>query len=509
MKKIIFISIILLYVSPLFSQNGIEPVYTGSFGSVTINNQVYNQFSLRPELAFGKIGLGLDLYFYFDQDGNLYEENWNFSSTKDAYKTLVDKIYYLRWGLPYDDIYFRIGSLPNITLGNGSLVNGYSNVMDYPRVRRTGFNFKYKFQNFRLQFVHSDLKELKEPGLIAIGGTFEYIKNLDFSFNVVMDPNQRKGLLDSDGDGYPDFVEPGYENNSNQWHSNQTILNWLGDDCNETIPLNECNSLINSVQDEMQDYSNLLGLDSKEEVAGLSMGLTYTLNDNIKIYSEFSQLSGNTLNPYDVTTQEELYNNYNDKLGYGFIPIGIKAEWDKVTMELDYRQNSENYLFNYWDQNYDHNRAMVITDENDESIVMTKEDKLYLYGKSKGASLSIKSNFLKVFQLEMTYQHLNGDKWDSSLNDYKADQNSTFYTKLDIDTSKINKVRIAEIFYKQSYASKPFSFNPDENTLFGYNIGVEMADNMILILKGRKSYVYDDGDYRPVKTTQIETQIIF
>ena len=59
----------------------------------------------------------------------MYEENWNFSSTKDAYKTLVDKIYYLRWGLPYDDIYFRIGSLQNITLGNGSLVNGYSNVM--------------------------------------------------------------------------------------------------------------------------------------------------------------------------------------------------------------------------------------------------------------------------------------------------------------------------------------------------------------------------------------------
>ena len=149
MKKIIFISIILLYISPLFSQNGIEPVYTGSFGSVTINNQVYNQFSLRPELAFGKIGLGLDLYFYFDQDGNLYEENWNFSSTKDTYKTLVDKIYYLRWGLPYDDIYFRIGSLPNITLGNGSLVNGYSNVMDYPRVRRAGFNFKYKPNTYK------------------------------------------------------------------------------------------------------------------------------------------------------------------------------------------------------------------------------------------------------------------------------------------------------------------------------------------------------------------------
>ena len=89
------ISLILLFVGYIYTQD-IDPVYTGSFGSVTINNQVYNQFSLRPELIFGKIGLGLDLYFYFDQDGNLYDENWNFSSSKDVYKTLVDKIYFCK-----------------------------------------------------------------------------------------------------------------------------------------------------------------------------------------------------------------------------------------------------------------------------------------------------------------------------------------------------------------------------------------------------------------------------
>ena len=496
---------------------GIDPVYTGSFGSVTINNQVYNQFSLRPELAFGKIGLGLDLYFYFDQDGNLYEENWNFSSTKDAYKTLVDKIYYLRWGLPYDDLYFRIGSLPSITLGNGSLVNNYSNVMDYPRVRRTGFNFKYKIQSFKLQFVHSDLKEAKEPGLIALGGTFEYIKNLDLSFNIVADPNQRKGLLDSDGDGYPDFVETGFANNPNQWHNLQDNISDLynTDFCINAATDSDlngiddgCDTIIADYENQILEYSNLLGLDNKEDISGLSLGLTYTVNNNIKLYSEFSQLSGKTKNPYNIESQENLYNNFDDKLGYGFIPFGLKAEWEKVTIKLDYRQNSANYLFNYWDQNYDHNRAMIVENGN-ESIVVTKEDRLYLYGKSKGASFSLISNFLKVMQLEMTYQHLDGEKWDASLSDYKSDQNSTFYTKLDIDTSKINKVRIAEIFYKQSYASKPFSFNPDENTLFGYNIGVEMADNMVLILKGRKSYVFDNGDYKPVKTTQIETQIIF
>ena len=36
-----------------------------------------------------------------------------------------------------------------------------------------------------------------------------------------------------------------------------------------------------------------------------------------------------------------------------------------------------------------------------------------------------------------------------------------------------------------------------------------MADNMVLILKGRKSYVFENDGFRPVKTTQIETQVIF
>ncbi len=498
------ISLILLFIGYIYTQD-IDPVYTGSFGSVTINNQVYNQFSLRPELIFGKIGLGLDLYFYFDQDGNLYDENWNFSSSKDVYKTLVDKIYYLRYGVPSDDLYFRIGALPSITLGHGSLVNGYSNVMDYPRVRRTGVNFKYNFPNFKFHIVHSNLKEAKEPGLFAIGGSFEYVKNVDFSFNIIVDPNQRKGLLDSDRDGYPDFVEPNYANDSSQWHLNQDIISWINDNC----PVDDdCSDQIALAQDEMDQAAYLLDLNDKNQVAGISLGLTYNLNNRMKLFSEFSQLSGETLNPYDFLTQQDDYNSFDNRLGFGYIPIGFIAEWDKVTLTLDLRQNSENYLFNYWDQNYDHTRAMVI-EENDANVVRTKEDKLYLYGKSKGASLNIVSNFLKIFQLEMMYQYLNGDKWDESISNYKSNQNSTFYTKLDIDTSIIQKVRIAEIFYQQSYSDKPFSFKPDQNTLFGYNIGVEMADNMILILKGRKSYVFDNDGFRPVKTTQIETQVIF
>ena len=37
---------------------------------------------MRPEYEFGKVGLGLDIYFYIDDEGNLYEKSWDFSKGK-------------------------------------------------------------------------------------------------------------------------------------------------------------------------------------------------------------------------------------------------------------------------------------------------------------------------------------------------------------------------------------------------------------------------------------------
>ena len=69
MKKLI----LLLFIIPIFANNA-------SIGAVTIDGKIYNQISMRPEYEFGKIGLGLDIYFYIDDEGNLYEKSWDFSS---------------------------------------------------------------------------------------------------------------------------------------------------------------------------------------------------------------------------------------------------------------------------------------------------------------------------------------------------------------------------------------------------------------------------------------------
>ena len=88
--------------------------------------------------------------------------------------------------------------------------------------------------------------------------------------------------------------------------------------------------------------------------------------------------------------------------------------------------------------------------------------------------------------------------------------NNSFFAKIDLNTSKIMKVRIAEIFYQQTHSDQIFDFDPSANTLFGYNMGLELSDNMVFILKGRKTYqINEENKFEPIKTTQFETQIIF
>ena len=554
LKRLFFI---IFCFSFLFTQDlQVDPVFTGAFGSATINDKIYNQFSIRPEFAFEKFAMGLDIYFYFDENGELYSKNWDFSSSKTTLQTIVDKIYYVRWGQPEDDMYFRVGALPTITLGHGSLVSNYSNSTDYPRVRRTGFNFKKKINNYTLEIIHSNLKNLFEPAVFGIGNTFDFSSQLKLNVTMVADFNQQKGLVDSDTDGVPDYLEPDFANDETQWFSEQYYIEENEDctqgfasyndlygglpedesaglcycednsvtcidgnlyntkiDCEEVSGVWVPNISPNGVHDYCDQHVNDAVLNffesydlinKDDEISGISFGVSYSISDNLYVYSEFSKLYGNTSNPY-------LNNdNFDTKLGYGFIPIGLKADWDKISLSVDFRQNSDNYIYNYWDRNYDHSRIVVNSSENDISSIITKESQLYNYGESNGMSFNLTSNFLKFFNISFDYQHLNMRLWNASIQDYVTDGNKSFYLKLDLDTSIINKVRIAEIFWQKNNVKDIFDSQNNENSLFGYNLGLQLSEDMVFILKGRKTYLQNEsGEYEPFKTTQIESQILF
>ena len=155
-KSLVFLS---TFVMCQFDPNDIS--MSGSFGSVTIDNQVYNQISFRPEIPIGNLGIGLDLYFYIDGEGNFYKENWDFSNTKAGYRTILDKIYYVRWGRPTDQVYVRAGALLHSTLGNGILVNAYSNAMEYPQIKRIGLDLKASASGIDFEYIQSDFKRIQ------------------------------------------------------------------------------------------------------------------------------------------------------------------------------------------------------------------------------------------------------------------------------------------------------------------------------------------------------------
>ncbi len=144
----IFLVIILVCLMPLNSQIQNK----AAVGAVTIDGKVWNQIAMRPVIPIGKWGVALDLVIYFDAEGNIHSDEWDFSSTNAIKNTLIDKIYYIRYGYPGDRIYGKIGALDRVDLGYGILVSGYTNTMLYPQERKTGFNFEYN-SNISLSFI--------------------------------------------------------------------------------------------------------------------------------------------------------------------------------------------------------------------------------------------------------------------------------------------------------------------------------------------------------------------
>jgi hypothetical protein len=485
----------LLLVFSLFAQDAANAPAksgtTGSIGTVTINGEVYNQLSLRPEIPIGKLGLGLDVYLYFNDKG-MYWESWDFSSGGAAYRTIIDKIYYLRWGQPGENLYFKAGALPSVTLGQGILVNNYSNIMEYPQVRQIGFDFKAKIAGVGIELIHSNFKEVS-PGVIGMRSSLGILPKLSAGISYVTDMDQNAGLKDSDGDTYPDYYDfypddslhyDGLADAEDDW---EVLQPYLKDDAN--------------FDDWFEDSKYYNEYDpanaTKDPMSGVAVDLTYSLSNKITLYSQFAQLIG------EVSLSDSI-----ESLGWGLVPIGVRTKLGPVDILAEYRMNSRRFVFNYWDRAYDVSRVTL----NNSGDVTTKESKLYQYGKLSGFYAQARMDVMNLLNLSIGYQNMNGEIWDTTATVYtEGESNQTFLTLIGINPSLIPKVGKAEAFYQQSNVPNPFEFEPNASTIWGYDVGVEVSSGVMLVYQARTIYIYDiDTDkYEGVESIQIETQFIF
>ena len=465
---------------------------SASVGASVLDGQVYNQISLRPDIPIGPFGIGLDLNFYFDADGNLREEDWD--EPLDA----VDKIFYLRYNNPEDPFYIRAGGLLGITMGQGLIMDNYSNTIEYPQVRRVGVFGHKEFGKFRLQGLVANLRELSNPGLMGIRGTYNVIGKLKIGATAIYDGDQFAGLPDRDGDDVPDAVDD-FPDNAD-WS-----VDTDGDGIADMVdPDRDGNGYTDNTQDPRIPNNDLDGpLNLKN-----ALSLKDTSNSSA-IYGADIEYPVFSNDLFAITAYGE-FAKIQD-FGSGFALPGVRATIGPVFLKVEYRQYTKEFLGNYYDRTYDIERVQLTWDDSSNSVnIQTREDLLLkpvtepLAGVFGGAAIDL----LDMFTLSASYSRMKSTGEDTLTFE-------SLYGDLSINPVFIPKVNKASLFYQQTNVPNVFDFENTASTLFGYLISYEIAPSVSLQIRSQQTFsdrngdgdVEDEGE--TIKLTSIETVFTF
>jgi hypothetical protein len=131
----------------------------GGVGITFIGDTAYTTFTIAPEFAFGKFGVGLNIELLFNNNDGFKFRKAGWNQGAGAFRM----INYIRYGLKGDPLYTRIGTLQSATLGNGFIMGYYSNASSYDR-RKIGLVLDTDFDIVGLESMTSNLGNLEIIG---------------------------------------------------------------------------------------------------------------------------------------------------------------------------------------------------------------------------------------------------------------------------------------------------------------------------------------------------------
>ena len=476
-------------------------------GSATINDTIYNQVALRPELSFGKLGIGLDLVMYIDNEGNVRKDEW------DEPSDFIDKLLYIRWGQKSDPFWLVWGSLDNVTLGYGGLLSGYSNMMEFPSVRKVGINTGFGFGNFGTEIFLSNMKDFSRGGtLMGLRGTYKISESLPITIgmNFVQDMNQFSGLKDKDGDNYPDMFDD-FPDDKTLWNDTD------GDGIPDINGGNKTpdggwdidadgNNILDSQQTDLKLKSEPFKSNNNEAVAqGFAFDIGYPVVRskafNLEIYSEFNTLS------FSQSKGDTTYFKRDKMNGSGITVPGMRASiFGFLNLSFEYRIKKGYFVPQFFDGSYDLSRVTVQTTDSG-ILVRTKDQVIFSDPQSnkdtKGMYGSASANLFNFLTFNASYANMKADTTEFN----------SFNAILNLNAENIPKLSVAQAYYQRNNDKNPFDFsNPSINTVFGYKVGYEVSKGVSVIWDFRQ-YYRDSGipgdKLEPVKQTTIETAFDF
>jgi hypothetical protein len=367
MKKNLFLLLISLFLSVnIFAQEveeSEEPEqeekegFGGSafVGGVSIDGKNYQQFGVRTDIPIFKLGLGVDIQLLLDENGQVRKEDW------DEWTDYLDKLYYIRWAKKEDPLYFKFGGIDFTRIGFGNIVNGYSNMIQYPEVKRWGLEFSMYNKLFGVEVLINNFKELFEnqAGMMAATRlSITPIGKLEIGASFATDLNEYNGLSDLDDDGYPDAIDL-YPNNENLVTEYDYYL------LDRKLPQDFLDQAVNygvidgTKQSDLIKYGDLT---SMSYAYGLDIGypIIESGNFDFTVYSHFTQLGGDSL------------------YGWGITLPGVRIGLGKMlTFSAEYRRASDEFLYGYYNYTYELERSVFVRDPaTGLQSVVTKQNRL-------------------------------------------------------------------------------------------------------------------------------------
>lgn len=119
------------------------------FGATFVNGQTFYLVNIAPEVAFGKLGIGLDINLRFTQEGKFHSVEYK------KFGDFLRMIRYVRWAQKGDPFYVRFGQLDYSVLGHGLIMYNYRNTASYD-LRKTGIELDVDFEKFGFESMYSD-----------------------------------------------------------------------------------------------------------------------------------------------------------------------------------------------------------------------------------------------------------------------------------------------------------------------------------------------------------------
>ena len=481
-------------------------------GSVTIDDVLYNQIALRPEINIGKVGLGLDLVLYVDNNGNIRYDEWEI---EEDVSLLLDKILYIKYGKKSEVFWGKYGSIEGMTFGYGGLMNNYSNMMEFPSVRRVGLNTGVNIGPVSTEVFLANLKDISRGGtIIGFRGAYTISENipLTFGFNYILDQNMFSALKDKDEDSYPDVFDD-FPDSLNLWN----------DTDGDGIP-DPHEGLDSARWDIDADGDNLYDLDgdnsitlkatpfslknNKAVTSAIGFDIGYPILNSklisLKLYTEYNKLTFPGV--VNVVGSDTSFTR-KKRSGTGITIPGLRSRlFGFIDLSVEYRLIRDSYVPNFFDQAYDLNRVSASL-EGDETIIKTKDMSVF------SAFDDSSSNSSSGLYGSAGFDLFNLVTFTASYANMKSDNSEikSFSSFLSLNTENIPKISSASAYFQRNNDDNPFDFEtPSINTIMGYKVGYELSKGVSLIWNFRQFYRENGiGDLEPVKQTTIETSFNF